>query len=297
MQKFTGISGIRYRFHPKADLIHQGRFSRAYRARGDDGRDYFLKWLNQAFHPNELSLPVQHPQWIRCCDVVRAGAQDLILVFPFRTGLPLAVAQKDIRKDENRFRQLVFGILSALEPLHEAGWYHGDLKPSNLLCATDSDKSVQVELIDFGKAMPWFALPDSDFSFSMIYAPPEIILRRYQLVGPASDLYSLALILLEVITGRKPFHSSHPEMLVQMMINRDPDLPEGKSDTLSAFFRKALHKPKFSLPPQRLDPVAVEESLASAIAQRFQSVSDFRSAFDAINWSPCFRKKKWMSWF
>lgn len=297
MRIITGISGIDYRFDPKNDLIHQGRFSRAYRARGDDGREYFLKWLNETFHPNELSLPVHHPQWVRCCDVIRAGAQDLILVFPFRSGLPLGLAQKEIRKDEGRFRRLVQGILSALQPLHGAGWYHGDIKPSNLLCRFGNDKTPEVELIDFGKAMPWYTVPDSDFSFSMVYAPPEIILRRYQLAGPNADLYSLALVMLEVITGRKPFHHAHPELLIQMMINADPVLPQGKGDELNAFFRKALSKPGFSQPPQRLDALAVNEALSRAIAQRFETVEHFRSAFELIDWSPCFRKKKWLNWF
>jgi serine/threonine protein kinase len=79
--------------------------------------------------------------------------------------------------------------------LHQSGIVHGNLKPSNVLLGADFESC----LTDYG-LVPTLLLPDLSSS-SLLYRAPE----ASHLFTPASDVYSLGVLLLELLTGRPPF--------------------------------------------------------------------------------------------
>ncbi len=89
---------------------------------------------------------------------------------------------------------LALELLSALDAIHRAGWCHGDLHPANVLVTTQPDADVR--LLDFGLAYR----PDQQQAPAIgtpRFAAPELLYGAN--VSPASDLYSLAMILLEAL--------------------------------------------------------------------------------------------------
>lgn len=95
-----------------------------------------------------------------------------------------------------------------LAALHEAGWVHGDIKPSNIMIAPSSHTTI----IDLGFVHPCDnaenKMNGSPFG-TLPYAAPE----RFRSVGAGSfpsDIYSLGMILYEVLCGRGPFSATTP---------------------------------------------------------------------------------------
>jgi Nif-specific regulatory protein len=92
-------------------------------------------------------------------------------------------------------------LLEALDRVHAQGLIHCDLKPQNIL-VTDKDNSPQAKLIDFGYAGR-LALSDADAARGTLgYVAPEVL--KGMDADARADLYSLGLVLYEVITGRGP---------------------------------------------------------------------------------------------
>jgi serine/threonine protein kinase len=102
-------------------------------------------------------------------------------------------------------------IGAALEQIHQHGIFHRDLKPENIMVRRGADKIV---LIDFGIANvtdPMVAEPPADgqTAGTLPYMSPEQI--RREVVTAASDVFSMAVVAYEMVTGRRPFNASSTE--------------------------------------------------------------------------------------
>ena len=122
-------------------------------------------------------------------------------------------------------RQVCTGLIEA----HAANVIHRDLKPGNILLVPVSDGSFQAKLVDFGIALPTDASMRLT-STGMICGTPHYIApeqARGDDVGPAADLYSLGIILFEMVAGTLPFQAdSEFELLVKHTDEQPPSLRE-----------------------------------------------------------------------
>jgi len=103
---------------------------------------------------------------------------------------------------------------AALAALHDAGWLHGDVVPANLLVAAGGHTT----LLDLGLARRM----GSDECHSELlramtpgYAAPELLASHGRLT-PAGDVYSLGLVLFEMLAGRPPFVAASPADLARL---------------------------------------------------------------------------------
>jgi len=132
-------------------------------------------------------------------------------------------------------------IASALDYAHEQGVIHRDVKPANVMIANDG----RVVLGDFG-----LALDIRDKSRGEVFGSPHYIspeqARRSSDAVPQSDLYSLGVILYEILTGSTPFNDPSPASLALQHITETPPLPRAINPALSveveAVLLKALEK-------------------------------------------------------
>ena len=113
-----------------------------------------------------------------------------------RTGEPFT-----IQEVENILPQ----ILDALKTVHEAGIWHLDLKPANIML----DKSSNVTLIDFGASkqlntQKGGATTSTAISYTNGYAPREQMEQNYDKFGPWTDFYSLGATLYTLLTNKRP---------------------------------------------------------------------------------------------
>ena len=138
--------------------------------------------------------------------------------------------------------QVVFRCAKALDYAHRRGVIHRDIKPSNLMLTDDDD----VKIGDFGVAQ----LPMNESTHVMgimgspLYMSPEQ-LHDEQLTG-RTDLYSLGVVMFELLTGQQPFTAANFAQLVRKIINDEPpslatlrpDVPETVVDIVKRAMTK-----------------------------------------------------------
>jgi tRNA A-37 threonylcarbamoyl transferase component Bud32 len=130
------------------------------------------------------------------------------------------------------------GMLEAIDAVHRAGIAHRDLKPSNVLLAADGPR-----LIDFGiarSADQTTALTRTGQVFgTAAYMSPEQAAGEE--VGPASDVFSFAAVLIFAATGREPFGPGDPAAVLFRVVHDQPDLA-GVPAPLADLIRPCLAK-------------------------------------------------------
>jgi serine/threonine protein kinase len=122
-------------------------------------------------------------------------------------------------------------IADAVAAAHEAGVIHRDLKPANVMLV-GPDQAVTVKIVDFGVAsgyedehgQPITRLTQTGFTVGTpAYMAPEQFSSAN--VGPEADLYSLGLILYEMLAGVAAFTGTLREIILEQMTNVPPPLP------------------------------------------------------------------------
>jgi hypothetical protein len=138
--------------------------------------------------------------------------------------------------------ELVSGAAEALDYAHQAGIVHRDIKPANLMRVGES----AVKVMDFGlaKASEAQLTQDGALLGTPSYMSPEQI-RGEQLDG-RSDLFSLAVVLYELLTGERPFPGDSVSSIIYRIVNEEPQDPavfrERVPEHLAGFLIRALAK-------------------------------------------------------
>ena len=158
-----------------------------------------------------------------------------------------------------------FQLADALGFAHDRGVVHRDIKPSNVLVQDDG----LAKLVDFGLAAVegWEVTSAGRVFGSPSYMAPERI--RGSPGGPASDQFSLGVVLYEVLAGANPFAAPTPEARLMRILNEDPkpvdDVVPDVPPALSAVLRRMMDKAE-----SRRYPTAQEvaSDLRAAIRKR-----------------------------
>jgi serine/threonine protein kinase len=158
-------------------------------------------------------------------------------------------------------------LADALGYVHERGLVHRDVKPANVLISEDG----RVHLADFGIAR----LVDSahetrtgDVLGTPAYFAPEQVAG--ETVGPLADIYALGIVLIECLTGRRPFEGTAVEVAMAR-VARDPeipaDLPDSWRNLLAAMTRRdPAARPTAAQVASALRRLAAGESLEHTAA-------------------------------
>jgi serine/threonine-protein kinase len=130
-----------------------------------------------------------------------------------------------------RATSIMLQASDAVAAAHHAGIIHRDLKPSNILITQSADQPAVVKVLDFGIAK-FFAANDVDEaalaqSNSVIGTPRYMSPEQHNgaELTPATDVYSLGVILYEMLTGMVPFSGSTHGEIAQKHVNNPPHSP------------------------------------------------------------------------
>lgn len=138
---------------------------------------------------------------------------------------------------------------NALAPLHSRGIVHRDIKPDNIYLHTNSSGVRQIKLLDFGVALAakkrvQLTLPGTTMG-SLHYMSPEQ-LKDCHAVTPASDVWSLGVVLFQLLSGELPFRGvSEAEYTTQVLTQNAMNLravAPGVTKELAQIVAKCLHK-------------------------------------------------------
>jgi serine/threonine protein kinase len=137
-------------------------------------------------------------------------------------------------------------IANGLDYAHERGIIHRDVKPSNVMVAEDG----RVVVMDFGLAMNVAqGTLGTVFGSPQYFAPEQA--RNSADVVPQSDLYSLGVILYEMLTGRLPFDDLAPLALARQHMEQAPPPPRKYNPALNAAVEGVLLKALRKAPQDR----------------------------------------------
>ncbi len=203
-----------------------------------DNKEFVYRFRNES----KANASLSHPNIVRIFDV---GFGDKIqyIVMEYIEGVTLKEFMDKAKilnwKDVVHF---VFQILRGLQHAHDKGIVHRDMKPENVMLLEDGT----VKIMDFGIAR----FPrDERVNFkktvgSVHYISPE------QAVGGVtdfkSDIYSVGIMMYEMLTGQLPFQGKIPEVVVSKQINEsvkspleiNPNLPQGLVDIILRAIKK-----------------------------------------------------------
>jgi WD40 repeat protein/tRNA A-37 threonylcarbamoyl transferase component Bud32 len=166
---------------------------------------------------------LRHPNIISTHEVGR-HADTLYIVTDYIRGASLADVISDHRLGVRESVVIASKVADALEHAHRSGVIHRDLKPSNILV----DDRGEPHLMDFGlakrKEMEVTITTDGAILGTPAYMSPEQARGEAARVDGRTDVYSLGVLLFQLLTGELPFRGSM-RILLQKVINDDPPGP------------------------------------------------------------------------
>lgn len=200
---------------------------------------------------------LSHPNIVTVYDVGKE-ANDSYITMEYVQGESL----ESVLKSERSFTfkeisEIATQLGGGLDYAHKAGIVHRDIKPANILMTTDG----RPKITDFGVAK----LQTSGMtSTGMIigtpmYMSPEQITGRE--VSGASDQFSLAAMLYELMTGEPPFQGDNPTTIMYQVVHNEPEPPHNLNKQL----------------PEAVDK-AVLRGMAKKVAGRYQSCAELGEA-------------------
>lgn len=223
-------------------FVGEGAMGRVYRARHSrmSGRIFAVKVMfgdlaadhkmrSRFAHEAEASSRLNHPNLVSVVDFGETPDGLLYLVMDFIEGKNLADMLEGGRGlPEARVVQLLAGIAAGLEHAHEQGLIHRDLKTENVVVVNEGGREIP-RVVDFGIAK----LTEADSGEQKLTAQGCVVgtpayMSPEQACGEPldirSDLFSLGLIVYELLAGRKPFDGSPMEVARQNISSNPPPL-------------------------------------------------------------------------
>jgi serine/threonine-protein kinase len=206
-----------------------------------------------------------------CVSVIDHGVHEgaPFMVMDFVTGQTLrTLLREDGALPVRRALGIVRQVLAGLAHAHAQGIVHRDIKPENILLTEAIGLGEQVRILDFGLAKLRDTVSGLTSGLAIgtpSYMAPEQISAGE--IDPRTDLYSVGVLLFELLTGTKPFNGERvAEVMSQHQVASPPALSSIRS---GAGFSQELE-------------AVVRKALAKQPGDRFQSAVDFAVALDAL---------------
>jgi serine/threonine protein kinase len=169
----------------------------------------------------EIQKRLDHPNIVRFLGMTEDVEGNLILIEELVDGPNLDIFLKNAGKlPLDSVVDWILQLVAAVEHMHSQGIYHFDLKPGNIL-GFDTAR-IKPKISDFGAAVVWESLRNAHNFLSLIYAAPEQLAPHHSSRGPRSDIFALGVILFELLTEKRPFHS---EEAVPAYVERQTNNP------------------------------------------------------------------------
>jgi serine/threonine-protein kinase len=277
-------------------LIGEGGMGKVYLAfHPGIGRQAAVKVLasNDAADPQIVSRfftearaanAIRHPNIVDIYDsgVIEGGAPYIIMEFLDGETLAQALARGPLPLED----ALDWGcqIAEALAAAHAHEVVHRDLKPDNLFLVHDARRlgKKQVKVLDFGIAKlqrtTWGQVHKTRTGALLgtpLYMSPEQCMSTKD-IDPRSDIYSLGVILYEMVTGKRPFDGDSVYLVINMHVNEKPVAPSTYRPDLPPLVEEIILRALAKTPTER------QSSMAEVLSQLEMARGNPTASSDAL---------------
>lgn len=224
------------------------------------------EFLRRFRNESKAIAVLSHPNIVKIYDV---GFTDKIqfIVMEYIDGITLKefMEQQGVLRWKDAIHFTV-QILRALQHAHDRGIVHRDIKPQNIMLFPDGT----IKVMDFGIAR--FAREEgktlSDKAIGSVhYISPEQ--ARGDITDEKSDIYSVGIMMFEMLTGQKPFDADNPVTVALMHMQAKPKLPRQINDTI----------------PEGLEEIVVR-AMQKDPSKRYQSASEMIKDIEQFKRNP-----------
>jgi len=230
------------------DLVGQGSFGKVYKGRRRyTGHVLALKFISKFKKPErEISKlreeirilrQVDHPNVVQLLDAIETDGE-FCVVTEFAQGDLYELLEEDKRVPEPVVQTIAKELVRALFYLHSMRIIHRDMKPSNVLIASDG----RVKLCDFGfaRALSPKTIMVTSIKGTPLYMSPELV--REKPYNHTVDLWSLGVILFELYVGQPPFCTDNMYSLIKLIVSSEVQYPDTCSPEFRSFLQGLLVK-------------------------------------------------------
>jgi serine/threonine-protein kinase len=240
--RLAGVGGVGQVWIARSQTLHNEVALKLFvRGGPDDGAERLLREARAA-------AAIEHPAIVRVFDYGETSRGDPFLVMELLKGESLEELLRRVGPlQAAQALKLLLPILDGLVVAHAKKIIHRDLKPSNLFVSVDEAQRMQPKLIDFGLARHQRGgqrvTQQGVLVGTPAYMSPEQI--RDEPLDARSDVWSLTVVLHELVTGRLPFDDEEQYAMFRSILEREPaplpiagDVDEG----IVAIVKKGLAK-------------------------------------------------------
>jgi serine/threonine protein kinase/tetratricopeptide (TPR) repeat protein len=213
-------------------------------------------------HEAQAASALDHPN---ICNIYEIGETDdgqSFIAMACYEGLSLRQKMKDERLKKDEAIDIIIQVAKGLARAHEEGIVHRDVKPANIMITSRGE----VKILDFGlaKLAGQTRLTKSGTTLGTVaYMSPEQ--ARGDDVDQRSDIWSLGVILCEMLSGALPFRGDYDQAVIYSILNEEPEELQNEGDI-----------------PQELHTI-IKKVLAKDPAQRYQSVEELLHDFEPLS--------------
>jgi len=217
-----------------------------------------------------LAARLSHPAIVQIHDLVTEGADDAI-VMEYVEGRTLAERIAGGRIETAEALRLAREIATGLAAAHEAGLIHRDLKAANVIVT----RAGQAKILDFGLARPSGKSEETPLTRrGMVVGTlgsmsPEQV--RGQELDERSDLFSLGILLYEMLTGHRPFRGRDSAEVLWQVVHEPPPSPRSLQPDLPAaaesLLDRLLAKDREKRPGKAREVIAILDRIAAGADQ------------------------------
>ncbi|HEX5874856.1 MAG TPA: serine/threonine-protein kinase [Pyrinomonadaceae bacterium] len=191
-----------------------------------------VRFQNEA----RTAVRLRHPNALKVTDFGETSEGCIYIVMELLEGRTLReILSREGPIETARAISIALQASDAVAAAHDAGIIHRDLKPSNILVTQSADQPAAVKVLDFGIAKLASNHHDHDDEDAANLAQSSSVIGTPRYMAPeqsngaeltaAADVYSLGVILYEMLTGMAPFTGSTPAELAQKHTNDAPHPP------------------------------------------------------------------------